>query len=212
MISSQMLRRLVFPTVTVLLLALSAKTLIAGGVDPLDGVKDFHAIGAGPALILSGCSTASGTLRGEPIGNAQYTLALNCGTSSAAAGACPAPAAAPPAAAAAAAAAPAPAAAAAAPPGGCPAPAAGTPSLQMVSGTLTLTKENGSVLVMNVSLVSMDGLNTAFGTYTAPSAAGSSANKFQGVSGAGSLVFGFGTASTLSTLHIDGVLVFPDPV
>ncbi len=210
MMSSQMLRRLVFPTAAVLFLALSAKALIAGGVDPLDGVKDFHAIGAGPALVLSGCSTASGTLRGEPVGNAQYTLALNCGTGTGAApaGGCPAP---PAPAAAPAAGAAAPAAAAPAPPGGCPAPAGGTPSLQMVSGTLTLTKENGSVLVMNVSLVSTDSFNTAFGTYTAPSAAGSSANKFQGVTGAGSLVFGFGSGSTQSTLHIDGVLVFPDP-
>jgi len=172
---------------------------MAGGADPLDGVKDFHAIGAGPST--SGCSTASGTLKGEPVGTAQYTLVLNCGAGAAPSGGMPAPAA-PPAAAA-------PAAAPAAPPAA--APKAGSGTVQIISGTLTLTKENGTVLVLDVSLISTDGFNTAFGTYSAPSAAGGSSNKYQLVSGAGSVVFGFGAGSIPSTLHIDGVLVFPDP-
>ena len=83
--------------------------------------------------------------------------------------------------------------------------------MQIISGTLTLTKDNGTVLVLDVSLESTDSFNTAFGTYSAPSAAGGSSNKYQLVSGAGSVVFGFGAGSIPSTLHIDGVLVFPDP-
>jgi hypothetical protein len=83
--------------------------------------------------------------------------------------------------------------------------------VQIISGTLTLTKDNGTVLVLDVSLISTDSFSTAFGTYSAPSAAGGSSNKYQLVSGAGSVIFGFGAGSIPSTLHIDGVLVFPDP-
>ncbi len=192
--SSGTLRTLVL-TGAIALLALGSVPLMAGGADPLDGVKDFHAIGVGASI--SGCATASGTLKGEPVGTAQYTLVLNCGTGAAPPGGTPAP--------------PAPAgAAAAAPPGGMPAPKGGG-GVQIISGTLTLTKENGTVLVLDVSLISTDGFNTAFGTYSAPSAAGGSSNKYQLVSGAGSVVFGFGAGSIPSTLHIDGVLVFPDP-
>jgi hypothetical protein len=192
--SSGTMRTLVL-TGAIALLALGSVPLMAGGADPLDGVKDFHAIGVGASI--SGCTTASGTLKGEPIGTAQYTLVLNCGAGAAPPGGMPAP--------------PAPAAAAAAaPPGGMPAPKGGG-GVQIISGTLTLTKDNGSVLVMVVSLISTDGFNTAFGTYSAPSASGGSTNKYQLVSGAGSVVFGFGAGSIPSTLHIDGVLVFPDP-
>jgi hypothetical protein len=192
--SSGTLRTLVL-TGAIALLALGSVPLMAGGADPLDGVKDFHAIGVGASI--SGCATTSGTLKGEPVGTAHYTLVLNCGTGAAPPGGMPAP--------------PAPAgAAAAAPPGGMPAPKGGG-GVQIISGTLTLTKDNGSVLVMDVSLISTDGFNTAFGTYSAPSASGGSSNKYQLVSGAGSVVFGFGAGSIPSTLHIDGVLVFPDP-
>ena len=184
--SSGTLRTLVLTGAIAVLLALGSVPLMAGGADPLDGVKDFHAIGAGPSI--SGCSTASGTLKGEPVGTAQYTLVLNCGAGAAPPGGMPAPAA-PPAA----------------------APKAGSGTVQIISGTLTLTKDNGTVLVLDVSLISTDGFNTAFGTYSAPSAAGGSSNKYQLVSGAGSVVFGFGAGSIPSTLHIDGVLVFPDP-
>jgi hypothetical protein len=197
--SSGTLRTLVLTGAIAVLLALGSVPLMAGGADPLDGVKDFHAIGAGPSI--SGCSTASGTLKGEPVGTAQYTLVLNCGAGAAPPGGMPAPAA-PPAAAA-------PAAAPAAPPAA--APKAGSGTVQIISGTLTLTKDNGTVLVLDVSLISTDGFNTAFGTYSAPSAAGGSSNKYQLVSGAGSVVFGFGAGSIPSTLHMDGVLVFPDP-
>jgi hypothetical protein len=190
--SSCTLRTLILTAAIAVLLALGSVPLMAGGADPLDGVKDFHAIGAGPSI--SGCSTASGTLKGEPVGTAQYTLVLNCGAGAAPPGGMPAPAA-PPAAAA-------PAAAA---------PKAGSGTVQMISGTLTLTKDNGTVFVLDVSLISTDGFNTSFGTYSAPSAAGASSNKYQLVSGAGSVVFGFGAGSIPSTLHIDGVLVFPDP-
>lgn len=193
--SSGTLRTLVLTGAIAVLLALGSVPLMAGGADPLDGVKDFHAIGAGPSI--SGCSTASGTLKGEPVGTAQYTLVLNCGAGAAPPGGMPAPAA-PPA-----------AAAPAAPPAA--APKAGSGTVQIISGTLTLTKDNGTVLVLDVSLESTDSFNTAFGTYSAPSAAGGSSNKYQLVSGAGSVVFGFGAGSTPSTLHIDGVLVFPDP-
>jgi len=193
--SSGTLRTLGLTGAIVVLLALGSVPLMAGGADPLDGVKDFHAIGSGPSL--SGCATASGTLKGEPVGTAQYTLVLNCGTGAAPPGGMPAPAA--------------PAAAApAAPSGSMPAPKGGG-GIQIISGTLTLIKENGSVLMMDVSLISTDGFNTAFGTYSAPSASGGSTNKYQFVSGAGSVVFGFGAGSIPSTLHIDGVLVFPDP-
>ena len=193
--TSGTLRTLVLTGAIAVLLALGSVPLMAGGADPLDGVKDFHAIGAGPST--SGCSTASGTLKGEPVGTAQYTLVLNCGAGAAPSGGMPAPAA-PPA-----------AAAPAAPPAA--APKAGSGTVQIISGTLTLTKDNGTVLVLDVSLESTDSFNTAFGTYSAPSAAGGSSNKFQLVSGAGSVVFGFGAGSIPSTLHIDGVLVFPDP-
>jgi hypothetical protein len=193
--SSGTLRTLVLTGAIAGLLALGSVPLMAGGADPLDGVKDFHAIGAGPSI--SGCTTASGTLKGEPVGTALYTLVLNCGAGAAPPGGTPAPAA--------------PAAAAPAAPGGMPAPKGGGGAEQIISGTLTLMKDNGSVLVMNVSLISTDGFNTAFGTYSAPSAAGGSSNKYQLVSGAGSVVFGFGAGSIPSTLHIDGVLVFPDP-
>lgn len=197
--SSGTLRTLVLTGATAVLFALGSVPLMAGGADPLDGVKDFHAIGAGAST--SGCTTASGTLKGEPVGTAQYTLVLNCGAGAAPSGGMPAPAA-PPAAAA-------PAAAPAAPPAA--APKAGSGTVQIISGTLTLTKDNGTVLVLDVSLISTDNFNTAFGTYSAPSAAGGSSNKYQLVSGAGSVVFGFGVGSIPSTLHIDGVLVFPDP-
>ena len=193
--SSGTLRTLILTAAIAVLLALGSVPLMAGGADPLDGVKDFHAIGAGPSI--SGCSTASGTLKGEPVGTAQYTLVLNCGAGAAPPGGMPAPAA-PPA-----------AAAPAAPPAA--APKAGSGTVQIISGTLTLTKDNGTVLVLDVSLISTDGFNTAFGTYSAPSAAGGSSNKYQLVSGAGSVVFGFGAGSMPSTLHMDGVLVFPDP-
>jgi hypothetical protein len=193
--SSGTLRTLILTGAIAVLLALGSVPLMAGGADPLDGVKDFHAIGAGPSI--SGCSTASGTLKGEPVGTAQYTLVLNCGAGAAPPGGMPAPAA-PPA-----------AAAPAAPPAA--APKAGSGTVQIISGTLTLTKDNGTVLVLDVSLISTDGFNTAFGTYSAPSAAGGSSNKYQLVSGAGSVVFGFGAGSMPSTLHMDGVLVFPDP-
>ena len=195
--SSGTLRTLILTGAIAVLLALGSVPLMAGGADPLDGVKDFHAIGAGPSI--SGCSTASGTLKGEPVGTTQYTLVLNCSAGAAPSGGMPAP---PKAAAA-------PAAAPAAPPAA--APKAGSGTVQIISGTLTLTKDNGTVLVLDVSLISTDGFNTAFGTYSAPSAAGGSSNKYQLVSGAGSVVFGFGAGSIPSTLHIDGVLVFPDP-
>jgi hypothetical protein len=78
------------------------------------------------------------------------------------------------------------------------------------TGTLTLTKDSGTSLVMDVSLESTDGFATSFGTYMAPSLAGGSTGKFANVSGAGGIVFGFGTPTTQSTLHLDGVLIFPD--
>ena len=119
--SSGTLRKVVLTGAIAGLLALGSVPLMAGGADPLDGVKDFHAIGAGAST--SGCTTASGTLKGEPVGTAQYTLVLNCGAGAAPSGGMPAPAA-PPAAAA-------PAAAPAAPPAA--APKAGSGTVQIIS-------------------------------------------------------------------------------
>jgi hypothetical protein len=63
--------------------ALCSMILIGAGTvfasDPLDGAKDFSAIGVGqftPGACNGSKFTMSGTLRGEPVGNAQYTLTV----------------------------------------------------------------------------------------------------------------------------------------
>jgi len=159
--------------------------------DPLDGAKDFSAIGVGqltPGICL-GTFTLTGTLRGEPVGKAEYTLLVGNPTQ----------------------------------PSPCAANKGGGGG---VIGALTLTTNDHSVLVTDISLSTPDGGETYNGTFSAPNnlsgpggssiTSATSTGKFQGVFGSGMIVVGSGTNPNTatqqneSTLHLNGTLVFPD--
>jgi hypothetical protein len=78
--SSRMVRKLVLWGSTVLVLTIGLGIVKAS--DPLDGAKDFDAIGVGQPARIPTCPasgafiTDNGTLRGEPVGNAQYQLLI----------------------------------------------------------------------------------------------------------------------------------------
>lgn len=182
-------QKVVLSTVTAVLLALGAATMKAA--DHLEGATEFRAIGKSSVPLTSAnvyCGfEAHGTLRGEPIGKASFTLIV----------------------------------------GNPAATVCGISFNPFKLGALTLTKEDGSTLAMDVALATGDGGESFLGTFSAPNnlsgpapglgiTSAVSSGDFENVVGAGHIVFGTGlnpnthTYGTTQTIYLAGTLVFPE--